>query len=430
MNTWQILHVPDKPPIPPHQQPTVNVLASDIEPKLANTIIRRLNQISPLEILRHVKRIQKKHVEGGKIKLLVILCVAGDGENESNNIPEGVKQLINSYQLSPFITEVCQYAATSKEDWEEQCKLWPTSFHPPTYNIDGIGGFSEEDSHSVFDFMQLTLKMARSGDGLIVNAAVIVDPSVNQIIASACDQTCSLYSSKAESCVQNCTKQPEVYGSRHDSSVVADHVDVSSNGSHDEPKQRHIGASCLNPWQLAQQKLQTTSSSWHPLWHASIIAIESSAARDRRLFPGLGQDGDKSNGVDSIQSSSTSTTPTKRQKTDSTNAGNGDKLDAHTEGLPSVSARPYLCTGYDIYLVWEPCAMCAMALVHQRIRRIFYAFLNPHAGALGSVHRLQGEKSLNHHYAVFRVVLPKELLDRDEIARTSEKDKSANTGCQ
>lgn len=47
-----------------------------------------------------------------------------------------------------------------------------------------------------------------------------------------------------------------------------------------------------------------------------------------------------------------------------------------------------------------------MALVHQRIKRIFYAFPNPTAGSLGSVHRLQGEKSLNHHYAVFRVLLP------------------------
>ncbi|KAL5778528.1 hypothetical protein ACOSQ2_009265 [Xanthoceras sorbifolium] len=427
MNTWQILHVPDKPPIPPNQQPTVNVLASVIEPKFANTIIRRLNQISPLENLRHAKRIQKKYMEGGRAQLSVILCLAGDGENELNSIPEGVQELINSYQLSPFITKVCQDAAMSKEAWEEQCKLWPTSFHPLTYNIDGISGFNEEDSQSVFDFMQLTVKMAKSGDSLIVNAAVIVDPSVNQIIASACDQTCSLYSSNAESCIGNCTKQLEVYGSHPDSSVVVNHANLSSNSSHDEPKQRRIGASCLNPWQWAQQKLHTTSSSWHPLQHAAMVAIESSAARDRHLYPGL--DGDKPYGVDSIQSSSTST-PTKRQKTDSTNGENGDKLDAHTEGRPSISARPYLCTGYDIYLVWEPCAMCAMALVHQRIRRIFYALPNPHAGALGSVHRLQGEKSLNHHYAVFRVVLPKELLYRDEIARTPENDKSATTVCQ
>jgi len=25
--------------------------------------------------------------------------------------------------------------------------------------------------------------------------------------------------------------------------------------------------------------------------------------------------------------------------------------------LPSESLRPYLCTGFDMYLVWEPCTM-------------------------------------------------------------------------
>lgn len=55
-----------------------------------------------------------------------------------------------------------------------------------------------------------------------------------------------------------------------------------------------------------------------------------------------------------------------------------------------------------------------MALVHQRIRRIFFAFPNPNAGAVGSVYRLQGEKSLNHHYAVFRVLVPEQVLDGAE----------------
>lgn len=51
-----------------------------------------------------------------------------------------------------------------------------------------------------------------------------------------------------------------------------------------------------------------------------------------------------------------------------------------------------------------------MAIVHQRVKRVFYAFPNPNNGALGSVHRLQGEKSLNHHYAVFRVLMPEDII--------------------
>ncbi|WCJ17612.1 Cytidine/deoxycytidylate deaminase family protein [Euphorbia peplus] len=153
-------------------------------------LLRRLNQIAPLENLRHVKRIQKRHAEG-KTQLSVILCLATENEDHFNNLPLDVVELSNSYQLSPFITKVCKYAATSKEEWEEQCKFWPTSYHPPTYNIDGISGFGDEDSHSIFKFMKLAINMAKSADSSIGNAAVIVDPSGHLIIASGCDHVWS-----------------------------------------------------------------------------------------------------------------------------------------------------------------------------------------------------------------------------------------------
>ncbi|CAK9151914.1 unnamed protein product [Ilex paraguariensis] len=60
------------------------------------------------------------------------------------------------------LNRVCEYAASSKEEWEEQCKLWPTSYHPPTYNIDGITGFNEEDAQLVFTFMKFAIDLAKS----------------------------------------------------------------------------------------------------------------------------------------------------------------------------------------------------------------------------------------------------------------------------
>ena len=81
--------------------------------------------------------------------------------------------------------------------------------------------------------------------------------------------------------------------------------------------------------------------------------------------------------------------------------------------LASSSVVPFSWASFYLFD-----ARCAMSLVHQRIRRIFYAFPNPNAGALGSVYRLQGEKSLNHHYAVFRVLLPEEVLHKPNAEDT------------
>ncbi|XP_057960381.1 tRNA-specific adenosine deaminase TAD3 [Malania oleifera] len=423
-NKWEIVYVPGKPPIPPDQQPTVNAYASVIDPKLANTLVRRLNQLAPLDNLRHVKRVRKKCTEQGKTQLSVILCLAGDDDEKLDSIPSNVSELINSHQLSAFITKVCKYAASSKEEWEEQCKLWPTSYHPPTYNIDGITGFSEEDSELVFSYMKFAVGLSKSGDGQAVNAAVIVDPSAKQVIASACDHVCSCCSSTKS------TGAETGYSFKHAEAFISYPVANGaprcktsiSNGSPNEPKHLYTSVSCLYPWRWAEQQLHKMSSChWHPLQHAAIVAIEKSAARDRHLFPGVEQVGDRLIQVDHLQSSSTHTLA-KRQKIDLTKVEDDPKLDAYSNGFHYESARPYLCTGYDIYLVWEPCIMCAMALVHQRIRRVFYAFENPNTGALGSVHRLQGEKSLNHHYAVFRVVVPGEVLNKYESESSAGTD--------
>uniref|UniRef100_A0A2P2KVX1 Putative inactive tRNA-specific adenosine deaminase-like protein 3 isoform X2 n=1 Tax=Rhizophora mucronata TaxID=61149 RepID=A0A2P2KVX1_RHIMU len=241
----------------------------------------------------------------------------------------------------------------------------------------------------------------------IVNAAVIVDPSFQQIIASGCDQICSWHVSTDKSSTVNAPfKMPATVRSHPAWNAVPSQETMLSNGLPSALNGTCVAVSCLNPLRWTQQQLYVTSPCyWHPLRHAAIVAIESSADRDRRLFPSVGSMGEKPLEVESMHFASF---PAKRQKI--ANVESGKELDVDTKDTASVPVRPYLCTGYDIYLVWEPCTMCAMALVHQRIRRIFYAFPNPNAGALGSIHRLQGEKSLNHHYVVFRVLLPGEVL--------------------
>jgi tRNA(adenine34) deaminase len=54
----------------------------------------------------------------------------------------------------------------------------------------------------------------------------------------------------------------------------------------------------------------------------------------------------------------------------------------------------------EVYVTLEPCAMCAMALLHARVKRVVYGATDPKAGAAGSVIDVFGTPALNHHTIV------------------------------
>ncbi|KAF3524770.1 hypothetical protein F2Q69_00051388 [Brassica cretica] len=285
-----------------------------------------------------------------------------------------------------------QNAAVSKEEWEEQSILYRWHW-----------GFSEDDTQSICKFMRVAIDLAISAHKPLVNAAVLVDPSVRQIIASETDQ---VYPSSAPRDMASAKAVPlkERVESNHCHSI--DRVtnassEICLNGILDKLNSSLSTVACLNPWQWSVQS-HDSESQWHPLRHASVVAIESSAARYRYLFP---------NPTDNSQPSNADC-PAKRQKTNSHNpeVQNNKKEEALRD--PSIE-KPYLCTGYDIFLLWEPCTICELCSYKvcygacaSKNKTSILCFSKPHNRGLGSVHRLQGEKSLNLHYAVFRVLLP------------------------
>jgi len=54
----------------------------------------------------------------------------------------------------------------------------------------------------------------------------------------------------------------------------------------------------------------------------------------------------------------------------------------------------------ELFVTLEPCAMCAMALMHARFKRVVFGAHDPKTGAAGSVIDLFAEKRLNHHTAL------------------------------
>jgi tRNA(adenine34) deaminase len=85
---------------------------------------------------------------------------------------------------------------------------------------------------------------------------------------------------------------------------------------------------------------------------------------------------------------------------------------AHAEMLALTEAEAavgdWRLTDCDLYVTKEPCAMCAGALLHTRIRRVIFGCADPSAGAAGSMMNLLQIPGLNHRCEITSGVLQQE----------------------
>lgn len=272
--------------------------------------------------------------------------------SDTLKIPNDVAAIVEKHSLVPFVAEIPAYQATSRAEWEAQCVFWPTSFHPNACIRGSKLELDECEAETARKFMKEAVSQARlaHSSGQLANGAVIVDPFLRSVIAWGHDQ---------------CTSTTNY---------------------------------CLEPGEDKEKRLR------HPLRHAVMEAISMAADRDHLLFPSNCTNSFIQRPADSSDCDAVA---------DSGNAAKKPRVDLdggvgfNSQDIP----RPYLCTGFDAYVTREPCAMCAMALVHQRVRRVFFGVPNTFRGALGSKYRLQGIRSLNHHYTVFQVTISESELE-------------------
>jgi tRNA(adenine34) deaminase len=60
----------------------------------------------------------------------------------------------------------------------------------------------------------------------------------------------------------------------------------------------------------------------------------------------------------------------------------------------------YRLPACTLYVTLEPCAMCAMALLHARLQRVVFGAADPKTGAAGSLLNLFDDRRLNHQTAL------------------------------
>jgi tRNA(adenine34) deaminase len=74
----------------------------------------------------------------------------------------------------------------------------------------------------------------------------------------------------------------------------------------------------------------------------------------------------------------------------------------------SNALQSYRLLGTTLYVTLEPCAMCAGAMVHARVKRLVFGASDPKAGGVGSIFNIAQHSALNHRLDVTSGVMADE----------------------
>lgn len=88
---------------------------------------------------------------------------------------------------------------------------------------------------------------------------------------------------------------------------------------------------------------------------------------------------------------------------------------AHAEMIALTAASSYLndwrLSECEMYVTLEPCVMCTGALLHSRIKNLFFSTYDPKFGACGSVYNIAEEGKYNHKLNIYSGIYENESRD-------------------
>ncbi|OSX60030.1 hypothetical protein POSPLADRAFT_1149659 [Postia placenta MAD-698-R-SB12] len=86
----------------------------------------------------------------------------------------------------------------------------------------------------------------------------------------------------------------------------------------------------------------------------------------------------------------------------SADAVSEDMREACEGGGATRNGTHYLLTSLTLFTTHEPCIMCSMALLHSRVKEVFYLIPMDKTGGCGGAACVPGLKGVNHRYAINR----------------------------
>lgn len=347
-----------------------------------------------------------KRCSNGKLLLAPLSSGETSRADDEEDITLGENELKNQlkergFDLSLFedkfqVTKVPAKAPRTKFQAGEASKIWPVNFHPDQTIESLIDGsiFDDDCLHAIERVMSLVIEAARLeavGDERCTGAAAVVDPEDGRILAVsaaridrhpmwhaamlAVDLVARLHGGGAWRL--NDEKSRDVVGptkrrTRNDEETLGDEK-IDSNA---ETEDRNF----KDRLRRIKRKYEEATPLCYPTSLSSLTFPVQQPFETQ-----VGQKGRRRN--------------------------DGAKIEDPQQGECGSNAEkcgPYLCTGYWVFLLMEPCPMCAMALLHSRVARIFYGAVNRNAGVLGTRAVLHTVPGLNHRYRVWSGILERE----------------------
>ena len=320
-----------------------------LPPREVSGLVRLLDQRREQHGCAHLKRVHKGLASDDRIA--VLLCL---GQAES--LAPEVHAILAGCGAPPQSVQVPEHAPLTRRQFDEWNRVWPVHFHEAA----------------------ATRSLAVWSDAPAEHELPVMRSHMRRAIAAA------------QHNAENGGRSVAAVIVRHDSSPG----DSSSGGAEtvavcaDATRPSPSGGEC--------------SAGGHPLSHAVMRCIEE-VAREERARGYAMRKRRASSGAGAA------TSPADGEAQASSEASEATSAAAAIDEQPAEAASgSHLCVACEIYVTHEPCAMCAMALVHSRVRRLIYALPAAGGGALGSRYLLHTEPSLNHHFTVIRGMLVEE----------------------